>query len=445
VNRTQNAEYKLCPLSSENVIPSEVFALLKRAMGRPENAKATWQKYLQSPDTQLWGLFKADSLQALAGIQVKQQSAQLMHLAVAPGLERQGKGRLILKSLITQKRLWRLDAETDAEALGFYQKMGWATLPLGQGRFGCYWLDRDQVLAPHFTWPEIPLETFNHLELEQRDLQLQILRADQLHPLLSGNKWFKLQRTLRQAHQRGQKKLLSFGGAWSNHLFSLAAAGKLLGFDTIGLLRGEEPPNPSPILNALREWGMKIHWLDRGIYRKRNAPPFLQELQKKFPDTWIIPEGGSGIAGVQGAQDIARALPSDTDLLVSAVGTGTTLAGLISAAPLTCQILGVAVVKGADYLLPEIQTWLESNNPDLPLAAWELETRFHAGGYAKSNAELRSFIEGFSSPQLPLEPVYTGKAFWGLWQRILNGELAPQTQKICFLHTGGVYPWNSQI
>lgn len=299
------------------------------------------------------------------------------------------------------------------------------------------------MLERGLTEAELVFERFEHPLLSERGLQLQVLRADLVHPLLSGNKAFKLHYPLQVARQMGKRQLLSFGGAWSNHLFSLAAAGMLFGFETLGLLRGEEPLQPNPVLLAMREMGMLTQWLDRQTYRLRHDPAFLAELQQRYPEALIIPEGGAGLDGARGAAEMLRGLPPSTDLLVCAVGTGTTLAGLISAAPAHCQVLGLAVLKGADYLRPEIQGWLQAlareREPGGPLASWQLETRFHGGGYAKVPPELAAFVQDFSCPTLPLEPVYTGKAFWGLWQMIERGELPPDTRQICFVHTGGIY------
>lgn len=297
------------------------------------------------------------------------------------------------------------------------------------------------------TEAELVYERYEHALLTERGLQLQILRADLVHPLLSGNKAFKLHYPLQVARHKGKRQLLSFGGAWSNHLFSLAAAGMLFGFETIGLLRGEEPLQPNPVLMAMREMGMLTHWLDRQSYRLRHDPDFLAELQQRYPDALLIPEGGAGLDGARGAAQMLRGLPPSIDLLACAVGTGTTLAGLISAAPAHCHVLGLAVLKGADYLRPEIQGWLQALGRAQELATtpalahWQLETRFHGGGYAKVPAELAAFVRAFSCPTLPLEPVYTGKAFWGLWQMIERGELPPGTREICFVHTGGIYAW----
>jgi 1-aminocyclopropane-1-carboxylate deaminase len=293
---------------------------------------------------------------------------------------------------------------------------------------------------------DLTLQRFEHPLLNECGLQLQVLRADLVHPLLSGNKAFKLRYPLQVAKQLGKRQLLSFGGAWSNHLFSLAAAGQIFGFETIGLLRGEEPTAPNPVLQAMREMGMQTQWLDRQTYRLRHDPAFLTDLQQRYPEALIIPEGGAGLDGVRGAAEMLSSLPAEIDLVACAVGTGTTLAGLISAAPPNCQVLGLAVLKGADYLLPEIENWLQAlaKESDLkqPFAKWELETRFHGGGYAKVPTELRDFVARFSGPELPLEPVYTGKAFWGLWQMIEHGELPPGTREICFVHTGGIYAWS---
>lgn len=299
------------------------------------------------------------------------------------------------------------------------------------------------LLVADFEWPPLPLIPFKHPLLQARGLQLEILRADLIHPLLSGNKAFKLFYFLHVAQQQHKRQLLSFGGAWSNHLYALAAVGQLLGFETIGLLRGEEPASPNPVLQGMRQMGMQTRWLDRQAYRLRHDPDFLERLQQRYPEALIIPEGGAGPQGAQGAAHMLKALPPSVDLVACAVGTGTTLAGLITAAPPHCHVWGLAVLKGADNLLPAIDSCLQAlaQNMRRPWPSWHLETRFHGGGYAKVTPALASFVQAFSCPNLPLEPVYTGKAFWGLWQLIERGELPAGTRRICFVHTGGIYPW----
>jgi 1-aminocyclopropane-1-carboxylate deaminase/D-cysteine desulfhydrase-like pyridoxal-dependent ACC family enzyme len=277
-------------------------------------------------------------------------------------------------------------------------------------------------------WPRPPI---HRLTLPGADGQLDVLRLDLLHPQLGGNKAFKLRHHLRAARAAGKKQLLSFGGVWSNHLRALAVAGPALGFETHAVLRGEDHAD-NPVLALLRRQGLQLHFISRADYRAARSD--LSDWALRFPGAWMIPEGGADALGVAGAAEIQRLIPADYRSIICAAGTATTLAGLLQAAPAGQFLLGLAVLKGADFLAGDLRGWLQA----APAADWRIETRFHCGGYARQNQALREFMGAFvQHNDLPIEPVYTGKALYGLQQYRLGGGYLPEPA--LFLHTGGIF------
>lgn len=267
-----------------------------------------------------------------------------------------------------------------------------------------------------------------------------ILRLDQIHAQISGNKWFKLRPYLERAklHDLG---ILSCGGAWSNHLYALAAACQLFGLPGKVLLRGEWPEQPSPVLQFVKQCQLEVIPISRSDYRLLRDQNHWQALQAQYPDSICVPEGGAGEAGVQGAADIDNWIPDTIRTIALACGTATTLAGLLRAAKAHQSLLGVAVLKDADFLRDQVK----SVNQGHPIQAqWELETAYHCGGYAKVSSPLRLFMSEFQAlnPQIPIEPIYTGKMLYALNQRCLSGETF---EDLLVIHTGGAYRWNQDL
>lgn len=289
-------------------------------------------------------------------------------------------------------------------------------------------LQSADLLQPVHSWPRPPLQS---LHLPGMERSLDVLRLDLLHPQLGGNKAFKLRHHLRAARAAGKVQLLSFGGLWSNHLRALAVAGPDLGFETHAVLRGEDHAD-NPVLALLRQQGVQLHFISRADYRAARSD--FSDWSARFPAAWIIPEGGADALGVAGAAEIQGLIPARYRSLICAAGTATTLAGLLQAAPAHQFLLGLAVLKGADFLAGDLRGMLQTP----PAADWTIETRFHCGGYARQNKALREFIADVArhSP-LPLEPVYTGKALYGLQQYLATGGYLPEPA--LFLHTGGVF------
>lgn len=275
-----------------------------------------------------------------------------------------------------------------------------------------------------------------------------MLRLDLVHPLLSGNKWYKLRLNLEAARQQGCSVLLSFGGAYSNHLHALAAAGQLFGFRTIGMVRGEIVQPLNPTLSFARDQGMELHAVSRTNYRAKKSPEFLAELTERFGKCLVIPEGGANDAGVRGCADIASNLSwsdASTDRLVTlACGTGTTLAGILGGLTAPCRIIGVSALQGGEFLQQEVCGFLDATKATDP-GNWHIDTRWHLGGYARHTAELLAFIRDFTwRTGIPLEPVYTGKMMYGLYSMLEAGEIA-RGSDIIAVHTGGlqspVFAW----
>jgi 1-aminocyclopropane-1-carboxylate deaminase len=260
---------------------------------------------------------------------------------------------------------------------------------------------------------------------------LAVLRLDLPDPLSGGNKSFKLKYNLDEMKWRRLSRLLTFGGAFSNHIVAVAAAGKNNNFETIGIIRGDELHEDSnAVLKYASECGMKLFFVSREDYRRRNDPEFIDELQQQHGPAYVLPEGGSNAFAVKGTKEILSAATDPFDVIVCPVGTGATLAGIIAAAKPHQEITGVAVLEGKDYLEKEVATHLQN---EIVRVKWSIAHEFTFGGYARSSAELESFItEMQASYNLPLDPVYSGKALFALREMGKSSG-----KKYLFIHTGG--------
>lgn len=267
-------------------------------------------------------------------------------------------------------------------------------------------------------------------------IELIVKREDLLHPLVSGNKWRKLKYNFYEAAVRGVTTIVSFGGAYSNHIHALAAAGNILGVKTIGMIRGEEHHPLNPTLSFARDCGMELHYVDRAAYRDRGEQHFEEEIRRQFPGAWIVPEGGSNVWGVKGCMEIVGDIRSAYDILCTAAGSGGTIAGLIAAQEGNRKVLGFSALKGAGMLDEKIKSLLPEGK-DLR-NNWEVNYDYHFGGYAKFNKPLLEFIKDFETRfGIKTEPVYTGKMFYGLFDLIAKGYFSKGT-RIMALHTGGL-------
>ncbi len=285
--------------------------------------------------------------------------------------------------------------------------------------------------------PAIPLQALHDLLLQRMGLRVSVLRLDLTHPLISGNKWFKLKHNLQQARAAGHDVLLSFGGTYSNHIHALAAAGQAFGFRTIGVIRGERPPQLSATLRFAEAQGMQLHFVSREQYRQKNSPELRAELAALYGEAYWLPEGGSNALAVEGCAEIAALIPADVDVVACACGTGGTLAGLASGLAGRAEVLGVAVLKGADFLHDEVRRLLAAANRPDP-QNWRLLLDAHWGGYGRAPEALLAFIRQFEQQHgLPLEQVYTGKLFAAVWRLIEDGQFAPG-RHVMLIHSGGL-------
>jgi 1-aminocyclopropane-1-carboxylate deaminase len=275
-----------------------------------------------------------------------------------------------------------------------------------------------------------------------------LLRLDQTGGLAPGNKSFKLYQYLTQAKQAGAERLVSFGGAWSNHLHALAALGYQHGIETVGIVRGEAIEGNSAMLADAARWGMRILYVSRTEYRRRNEVEYQQELSARFEPCLLIPEGGASLIGVRGCADIGeiirRRAPQARSVVVP-VGTGTTLAGLASTLDTRCELHGISALKGAIDLEQKVADVLKALQLDCEVR-WSIWHEFHCGGFARVDAALRDFMLAFEAIQgVELDPVYTGKMLFAIHQLRKRGEWDPETP-ILAIHTGGLqgrrgYPW----
>ncbi len=267
--------------------------------------------------------------------------------------------------------------------------------------------------------PNIPIEKVHLGE----GIYLDLLRLDSVHPTISGNKWFKLKGNLDETFARGKKGILTFGGAFSNHIAATASACRLEGLQSIGIIRGEKVENPT--LSKAAEDGMELHFISREDYRNKESISW----EKNFPDFHRVPEGGSNEQGVQGAAEIHRYIPSHYGYVCLAVGSGGTLAGLLRS-PLSNQLIGVPVLKNSRFL-EEVVVQLSQSGKN-PL--WSHQ--YHRGGYAKFDHELLEFMRFFHGEnKIKLDPVYTSKMLLGLKNEISSGNLKGE---ILAIHTGGL-------
>lgn len=264
-----------------------------------------------------------------------------------------------------------------------------------------------------------------------------VARLDLIDPYTGGNKGFKLREHLRVAQAGGYTRLLTFGGAWSNHLRAVAAAGARAGWATVGIVRGEPTVPLNPSLQFCQAQGMELVWWDRTTYRRKREPELLAGLQRRYGPVWVIPEGGHSPEGVRGA--IEMYMPG-FDALFCACGTGSTLAGLIAASAPPVRLYGVATLKGGDFLYAEVEQALDWVGATEPPGRWQILTDYHFGGYGRSRPELEVFIHLFQRRYgIPLEPVYTGKLFFALMDQLQKGVLPPGS-RVLALHTGGILP-----
>nr|WP_115877634.1 pyridoxal-phosphate dependent enzyme [Lutibacter oceani] len=282
------------------------------------------------------------------------------------------------------------------------------------------------------------IQQIHFSEISDSGVSLFIKREDELHPFISGNKYRKLKYNLVEASNQNKKTLLTFGGAYSNHIAATAAAGFQFGFKTIGVIRGEELANnieevlkKNPTLKFASEHNMQFYFVSRSEYRNKTSKEFIDDLKQKFGDFYLVPEGGTNKFAVQGCKEILTKTDEFYDVICSAIGTGGTISGIINSTKKHQKVIGFPALKG-DFLQNEIKKYVLTNKN------WSLNTDYHFGGYAKVSEALIHFINKFKNETgIPLDPVYTGKMLFGIVDLIKKDYFETGT-KILAIHTGGL-------
>jgi len=271
-------------------------------------------------------------------------------------------------------------------------------------------------------------------------IELYIKREDLLHEEISGNKFRKLKYNLEEAKRQGKTKLLTFGGAFSNHIAAVAAAGRDYAFDTVGVIRGEELAlkyQENPTLKKASEDGMQFYFATRTQYRDKKNVDFLEELYQQFGDFYLIPEGGTNEFAVKGCEEILTEEDAIFDFVCCAVGTGGTISGIINSLKPHQTALGFPALKG-DFLFTDVKKYAKNNQ-------WNLVTNYHFGGYAKINTQLKRFFSDFYQKYLiSLDPIYTSKMVFGVID-LISKEYFPENSKVLLIHTGGLQGLQSNI
>ena len=328
------------------------------------------------------------------------------------------------------------------------------------------------------SFPSSPLQKIDDTLLETRNIRLFLKRDDLLHlsfseilfgekkippsvisylSMISGNKLRKMKYNLLEMDKMGLKRLVTFGGAFSNHIHATAAAGQLFGFETMGLIRGERSPNLSPTLRFAEECGMTFKFINRSDYRDKNL--IINELKTKLDNFYYLPEGGSNNLALRGTAEIVGEIDNEIDgqlddtasrYICVPCGTGGTIAGIVAAAKEPTHVLGFSALKG-DFLQKDVTSLLQNaqnaadtegtlfslNDSKIP-QNWSINTNFHCGGYARFTPELIEFINNFKEKHnVPLDPIYTGKMLLGIYKLVETG-FFPQNSTIIAVHTGGL-------
>jgi 1-aminocyclopropane-1-carboxylate deaminase len=291
--------------------------------------------------------------------------------------------------------------------------------------------------APRLALPS-PVVELHDDRLHRRGVRLRLKRDDLIHPDLPGNKWRKLKYNLAAAADQGHDTLLTFGGAYSNHIRATAAAGALFGFATIGVIRGEQRLPPNPVLAAAEADGMRLWYVDRATYRVKDEPASLQELRRRWGRFYLLPEGGSNEFAVLGCAELAAEIADqvpECDLVCCPVGTGGTLAGIAAGLRSGRRAIGFAVLKGADFLIQDVGH-LQRQTFGADSGNWHVELDYHFGGYARRNGRLDTFVADFAERHaVVLDWVYVAKMMSGIFASVSSGRI-PAGSTIVAVITG---------
>lgn len=272
--------------------------------------------------------------------------------------------------------------------------------------------------------------------MEEKNIELQVKKLDLVHPKIQGNKFFKLKYNLSKAKAQGFTTLLTFGGAYSNHILATSEAASAVGFSSIGIIRGEEITPLNPTLDRAKNLGMQLEFIDRSSYRLKTQPEFIQKLKDKFGDFYLIPEGGTNDLAIQGTQEILTEEDEKFTHLACSIGTGGTFTGLATSKRPNQRILGFSSLKGK-FIHEEIENLIKLHTTK-PIQGIHIFDSYHFGGYAKQKPELIDFIWNFFEKfGILLDPIYTAKAAYGIWD-LINKDHFSKGSKLLFIHTGGL-------
>lgn len=266
-----------------------------------------------------------------------------------------------------------------------------------------------------------PLVEIQDERVESRGMRLYLKRDELIHPELPGNKWRKLKYNIAAAQEHGASTLLTFGGAYSNHIRAAAAAGHYFDFNTIGVIRGEKQSTLNDVLAYATSRGMRLSYMDRTEYREKTNPSVIADLRAHFGDFYLIPEGGSNALSVKGCSELVDEIDVDFDVVCCPCGTGGTLAGISAALHHGQRAVGFSALKGGTFLVDEVAE-LQRQSIGTVRNNWTIETEFHFGGFARRTPELDNFVKSFTQThRLNLDWVYVAKMMFGVLTLVERG------------------------
>lgn len=286
-----------------------------------------------------------------------------------------------------------------------------------------------------------PLQKMEEKIFSEKGIEVFVKRDDLIHPEISGNKWRKLKYNLIDAQNQGIKQIVTFGGAYSNHIYATAAAGKYFGFETVGIIRGDElNEKSSETLQFASKCGMKLHFVTRTEYREMRSTPQAPPMGGAFKNSIIIPEGGTTPLALRGVgemvEEIIEQLGAAPDYILCPIGTAGTISGIIAHSEKKTKVIGVCVLKNGQYLLNEITNLTSKLNGNFN-QNFEILWNEHHGGYAKKTPELIDFVSKFNiEHDFEIEPIYSGKMFFAFYKHFLN--MFKPNSKVVLIHTGGL-------
>ncbi len=287
----------------------------------------------------------------------------------------------------------------------------------------------------------------HHASFHRKQVSLSLLRLDLIHPLYGGNKYYKLKYNLEHARQEGHQTILTYGGAFSNHIYATAALAAEQGFNSIGVIRGEETLPLNDTLAFAQRKGMRLIYLNRRTYKEKYSSELLSVFKDKFGPFYLIPEGGSNVCALRGCKEIPQSIEEDYDYWFCPTGTGGTLAGISLGLGPQQKVMGIAVLRAYDHLQKEVHRLLAKYAETFPQEAalatrenWEILSGYEFGGYAKTQPALAEFIENFQATHsIPIEWIYTGKMLYAIFD-LIDKDYFPSGSRLIALHTGGIRP-----